>query len=356
MKSRLWGITCYFNPVANRGNLRYENYQRFRQISQKQGLPLCAIELLYDDENEGKGHLFAPQDGEKVIHVRVSRERGVLWQKERLLNIALEALPDECDMVCWIDADIIFSDNDWVAKTIWKLSVDGGDCSVIQPFSVVCMLPRDWQEDPLEMEETLAESPHRIRASGVFAEIYSKYLDAHPVEQKVVAPPSLTENFPVSAEFQPALDLLVPSIGGKTGLVWAARRELLNQLGGFYDCNAIGGGDCILYAAFNVIENLDTSAYSDAHAASIKSYLQRAHDVMHGVRVGCLDGLIMHMWHGKMKNRRYGVRNTILATHNFDPAKHLTLNKDNVWEWNETTPKELLDGMVKYFRRRRECN
>jgi len=34
----------------------------------------------------------------------------VLWQKERLLNVALRSLPLDCEAVAWLDCDIVFGD------------------------------------------------------------------------------------------------------------------------------------------------------------------------------------------------------------------------------------------------------
>jgi hypothetical protein len=55
-----------------------------------------------------------PEDGDRVIQLRAS---AVLWQKERLLSIAREHLPPECDKVVWLDADVLFENDGWVART-----------------------------------------------------------------------------------------------------------------------------------------------------------------------------------------------------------------------------------------------
>ncbi len=81
-----WAITAYFNPAGYRS--KYANYRQFRKHL---ALPLVAIELSYGPDFELKD-----DDAEIVLR---RRGRDVLWQKERLLNIALAALPSHCRRV-----------------------------------------------------------------------------------------------------------------------------------------------------------------------------------------------------------------------------------------------------------------
>ena len=57
----------------------------------------------------------------------------MLWQKERLLNLALAALPDRCDAVAWLDCDVVFEDDDWPARAVEALQ----RFPLIQPFQTV---------------------------------------------------------------------------------------------------------------------------------------------------------------------------------------------------------------------------
>lgn len=43
-------------------------------------------------------------------------ERHVLWQKERLLNLAIDSLPADVDAVAWLDADLIWFNHGWVEE------------------------------------------------------------------------------------------------------------------------------------------------------------------------------------------------------------------------------------------------
>ncbi len=92
---RLWAVTAYFNPCRYR--TRLENFRTFRE---RLAVPLVAVELVYG----GRPELEA---GDANVLVRVEGH-NVLWQKERLLNVALSLLPDRCEAVAWVDCDLVF--------------------------------------------------------------------------------------------------------------------------------------------------------------------------------------------------------------------------------------------------------
>src|SRR5215813_11905127 len=101
--SNLWAITCYFNPIGY--HRRLENYHTFRQHL---AVPLVTVELAFSGS-------FELQRGDADILVQL-RGGDVLWQKERLLNLALKSLPDCCDKVAWLDCDVVFESDDWAAR------------------------------------------------------------------------------------------------------------------------------------------------------------------------------------------------------------------------------------------------
>src|SRR5690606_20133502 len=88
--ARLWALTSYYNPVRYRR--RRENYRAFRDHLD---VPLVAVEM----ETDGVFDLV-PGDADILVQIAGG---DVLWQKERLLNIALGALPSACRKVAWID-------------------------------------------------------------------------------------------------------------------------------------------------------------------------------------------------------------------------------------------------------------
>src|SRR4051794_19189777 len=111
-------VTSYFNPMKSRRRLA--NYRAFRS---RLTTPLLTIELSFDGQFQLKtayaDHLFQLSGGD------------VMWQKERLLNIALAALPDGVEDVAWIDCDVVFESTDWPQQAKNALKSD----NIIQLFS-----------------------------------------------------------------------------------------------------------------------------------------------------------------------------------------------------------------------------
>ena len=92
LRGDLCGVTSYFNPSG--GTSRLWQYRLFRERTKRQGLHLTTTELAFGDVEFG----LSRDDADTLVHRRVSRE-NVLWQKERLLNLALEVLPGRCTKV-----------------------------------------------------------------------------------------------------------------------------------------------------------------------------------------------------------------------------------------------------------------
>ena len=87
----MWALTSYYNPAGYRR--RRENYRHFRR---RLGLPLVAVEA----ERDG---VFDLAPGDADILVRIAGG-DVMWQKERLLDIALDVLPPACRAIAWVCA------------------------------------------------------------------------------------------------------------------------------------------------------------------------------------------------------------------------------------------------------------
>ena len=123
----LWAITCYFNPMRYRRRLA--NFRIFRQYLE---VPLVAVEMAFGPEFELQAH-----DAEILVQLRGG---GMLWQKERLLNIALQALPSSCHRVAWLDCDIFFTTPGWIEDANSLLD----RYALIQLFRQVHYFCRQW--------------------------------------------------------------------------------------------------------------------------------------------------------------------------------------------------------------------
>lgn len=128
LRSNVWAVTCYFDPLGTRNRLpAYRVFRRHLQI------PLVTVELSCNERFD-----LGSNDAEILIQLR---GQAMLWQKERLLNIALQALPDHCDTVAWLDCDIVFTRADWYVAAQEQLERSG----LVQPFSRVHLLDSvDW--------------------------------------------------------------------------------------------------------------------------------------------------------------------------------------------------------------------
>ena len=99
----VWALTTYYNPAGYRSRLL--NYKEFRR---RLNVPLLTVELSTSGEYE-----LHESDAEIMVRVPAN---SVLWQKERLLNIGRDRLPEEARFVAWLDCDIIFQDSAWSEK------------------------------------------------------------------------------------------------------------------------------------------------------------------------------------------------------------------------------------------------
>ena len=91
----MWAITSYFNPVGFKRRL--SNYRVFRA---NLAVPLVTVELSFDGR-------FELTDDDADILIQLSGG-AVLWQKERLLNIAIQSVPKNAKNIAWLDCDVIF--------------------------------------------------------------------------------------------------------------------------------------------------------------------------------------------------------------------------------------------------------
>src|SRR5271170_1851295 len=191
----MWAISSYYNPV--RYKRRLTNYRIFRE---KLPIPLVTVELAFDGNFELK-----KDDADILIQISGG---AVLWQKERLLNLAIKSVPPNVNSIAWVDCDAIFERPDWMDEAKEKLK----SSNVVQLFSdQVDLRPEDHQTN-------------------------YDYHDAPPSGHGIV---SLVSN----NKFRQSD--VVPTSGQNRrsfawGLAWAARRGVLEDHG-LYDAMIAGG-------------------------------------------------------------------------------------------------------------------
>jgi hypothetical protein len=292
----MWGITTFFNPAGYANKL--ENLRRFRESSKRQGLRLMVVELAFGD-----APFEVPADSANIIIRR--RTNSVMWQKERLLNIGLSFLPP-AETVAWIDADIVFENEDWIAHAERLLQ----QFKVVQLFDVAALL------DPAGEVEQVQNGT-----------AYEKEL-----AQKQV-------------------------IGGHSGFAWAARAEILRKHG-FYDKDIAGSGDFTMACAmWNLWEEWGGLKWRELfftpeHLADIDRWGKSFYEDVRG-NVSYVPGKAFHLWHGRQEDRDYLNRYIGVKNEGYDPATDIRIAENGCWEWASDKP-ELHRYVKQYFDARKE--
>jgi hypothetical protein len=289
----LWAIAAYFNPLGSRRRLA--NYRVFRE---RLGVPLLTVELGY-----GAGFELGAGDADRLIQLRGG---DILWQKERLLNLALAALPDDCSIVVWVDADVIFASGDWPERVRGLLSVS----PIVHAYSRVHSMGPDWtggRPDAVHVEKTWTGVVSAI-TSGLGSEGWAVGLP----------------------------DANRPKFG--IGHAWAARRDLLARHG-FYDACIVGGADrALVCAAYGFLaELMDMQHMNERQRRRYLEWARPFHSDVDGA-VSCLDEDIFHLWHGDTASRRYIGRHADLERFDFDPYGDIRQVANGGWEWNSDKP------------------
>ena len=288
--SKVWSVTSYFNPMY--WQRRKANYHVFRE---RLNCPLVTVELASNGEFE-----LSESDADILVRVRDNGPRSVLFQKERMLNIAFSHVPDEADKIAWLDCDTILRP-DWAERTSELLDT----YQLCQPFSQLFMLGKG------EMPEDLPHSDTIPRQSA-------PYYFSLPKEQQ--------------------------SWQYVNGLAWAARRSVLKS--GLYPHMVLGGGDSAVFAAAYGVADQACGRLSGAWR---DDYLTWSKGFCLGRRkISYVEGDAFHLWHGERVNRAYETRYNGFREMPFDPSVDLV---DGEWAPHRT---DLQEYARRYFESRRE--
>jgi hypothetical protein len=303
--SPIWAITSFFNPAGYEA--RRANYRIFRE---NLSVPLVAVELAFEDD-------FALGDDDAEIVIRLTGG-DVLWQKERLLNIALKAVPPHVRKVVWLDSDIVFASDDWAERTSDALET----YPLLQPYTRAYAMPKGWRPglDPESTPEEWQAVAWQIATGMPIAEVLERKVDVHRTSY---------------------------------GYAWAARRDLLDAHG-LYDLCILGGGDTALTRAAYQRPNptVRFQLWDQPHADHYLAWARRFGEDVRGA-VGSVEGTVYHLWHGTFADRRHYSRYVDLKPFAFDPATDIALADSGAWRWASDKP-GLHHFMRDYFASRRE--
>lgn len=253
-------ITFHFNPAGFK-NAVDTYYKWYPSVS---NIPVICLEMVLDGREQ-------EIENSVVLHATPD---NIMWQKERMINIAIDMLPDSVEYVAWVDHDALFDNTNWLIESIDKI---GGSDKVIQPFSHIHYLNENGRYE-------------RDNLSASYKLSLGKYPDTGP------------------------------------GLAWVARKDTMQKIGGLYDKNIVGGGD----AAWFYVVTEQRIAFLDRQTDYVQYSVKNWKDKVGGVlSYDYVAGTVHHIWHGDNGNRQYISRDQILIDNDFNPYKDIEIDPNN---------------------------
>lgn len=241
------------------------------------------------------------------------RGPDIMYQRERLVNLTIERVPDRYSKVAWVDADLLFTNPNWI----------------------------------LETSERLDQYP--------LVQVFSHVLYLQPNETSYFGDGQRARGFGFSYAALPALSRLRLDVHGRTGLGWAADRNLLSGLG-LYEGAVVGGADHLMAHAFTgdfsspcLEERLGDNAGFLEH---FRPWAEAMWPRVRG-RVGYVPGAVLHLWHGDPANRGYKKRHRKVNELGYDPKVHLRSEPGGALTWSDRESPLAL-WVSEYFRGRQE--
>lgn len=312
--SDIWAVTTYFNPVKYKRRLM--NYQLFKY---RLDIPLLTIELSTD-------HSFDLSEGDADILLKIS-EGDVMWQKERLFNLALNHLPQHVSKIIWMDADIVFPDAGWSERVSLALEKS----PVVQPFSFVRhMTPEDTSNEKMKNGNGLYKKA-KAHEIGV-AHLWKNGQPTRFGRQKYLT----TQDYRYSA----------------AGIAWATTRKFITDYGFFDEC-IVGSGDSAFWAGISGDTDYFVSTSRNQRVVDSWEDWKSPASVLTATDIGYTEDWVLNLWHGNYRNRQYGTRWEILRKHDFDPKNDLRISDQGAWVWN-TEKYDLHREVYDYFKSRNE--
>jgi len=306
--SEVWAITCYYNPLRWKSRLR--NYRIFREQLQ---LPLITVEWHPEEKFQ-----LGDQDAEILLR----RSGGdLMWQKERLLEIGLGHLPSSATSVAWIDCDVVFGQRNPGPRILKALERH----PVIQLFSEAVHVSQSHLNHYREYDPV---------AGGD---------SSQPSSAKIVSESGI-QSFETFHH-------------GASGLAWAARKDVLLEVG-LFDRAVVGSGDFLMLLATLGISDFwfesrrHLGYYDYLERSTYSKWARRVFEKTEGC-LGFIDQTLYHLPHGRLVNRRYLDRHGVFNAVGIDLAQDLELTEQKVWRFRNSAAK-LRDMMKRYFEERRE--
>ena len=251
-------VSCFYNPQNN--PYRLIAFQKFyRSIKH---LNHRIIECLI-----GNAEQQLP-DSPYITRVHTD---SLLWHKESLINNVVKDLPPSFKYIFWIDADVIFTNQNWLVDSVRELQ---NFRNIVQPFEYCVHLNRnkltpDFNVDAVRSLVTDATHRHE----RLWRSFCANCVDDNTSAQN--------DNY---------------NIHGHVGFAWGARREILEQCP-LYDAALSGGSDHIMaHAAAGQFNHICiTKSFTD-DIDSVTEWQKRFYAAVKGY-IGYVKGDLFHIIH-----------------------------------------------------------
>lgn len=257
-------ISCYFNPLGSPYRLKAFKrfYEGIKQYNHK--IVECVI---------GEARPELSDDFEKVY------TKSLLWHKETLLNKIIAELPKKYKYIFWVDADLIFTNPNWVEEGIKAMKAGA---NMIQPFEYCVHLEKDLQEPNFNVNA------------------YRKDCNNPNIRHKMLWR-SFCSNHSIGLSAHMNYD-----VHGHVGFAWGIKREVIEKVPGYlYDKALIGGADHIMAhaGAGHINHNCITKSFTD-NIEEVNEWSRMFYNAVEG-KLGFVKGDVYHIWHGDLKDRQY---------------------------------------------------
>lgn len=258
-------ISCYFNPQNNPYRLKAFNafYDSIKHLNHK------IVECVIGDSE--------PQLPTNDNITRVYTQ-SLLWHKETLLNNIIKNLDPKYKYVFWVDADVVFTNDNWLVDSVKELRFN----NIVQPFEYCIHLEKDEQPSDFPV--------------GHFRNMTSNPVLKHSRMWRSFCANYVTDRMAADSE--------IYDVHGHVGFAWGARREVLD-LCPLYDRALVGGADHIIAhaAAGHIAHKCITKSFTDDIEA-VNQWSRKFYSIVGG-SIGYVKGDLFHIWHGDLKTRQY---------------------------------------------------
>jgi len=258
-------VACYYNPTNNPYRLKAFNefYDSIKHLNHR------IVECLIGDSK--------PELPQTNSITRINTA-STLWHKEALLNNIVKKLPLEFKYVMWVDADVLFTNKNWMVDAVSVLQKN----RIVQLFEYCVHLEKDQDKPDFNLHEA------------------KDFMNCEPL----IRHPRLWRSFAANYVTTDYSDDHNYDKHGHVGFAWGAQRTLLEEIP-LYDKALVGGADHIIaHAAAGHMKHkcIKKSFTDDIEAVNEWSlaFFNRTRG-----KLGFVKGDLYHIWHGALENRQY---------------------------------------------------